>query len=429
MNWVLLRSHLLALAGGIVFGGYCSAASGIAPPEYVVIFFMSPLAGLVVLVILAATTLLGIGVVRTLARFLGAHDSFVFLAGVVALALTFSLEFYNSVMVWLTSRGELHGTILGGGPAPEDVGGHVLAFVARAIWITLMTSCGLAYKRREEKTGASSPRDTTAILTWTLIDSALIALATTLLLASLLSERRAWSSPQAVYQRETNVLQNPGATAGDRALAMSAIEHNPGPQTTEMLERAMKEETGENQLHAAAALLGRENGREDVAALAVLDDALMGRTSVTGTLQPTSSVTPTEGNGVRTMGFAHLGRQKYGFSVRNVKSPDAVPALVHLMTSPSSDTRQGASYALRVAFTLKMRSGGRSDPTWPATLNTAPATQAMIAALDDPDEMVRYFAVCTLMELNGNPHYPAIFLFKDNEKAYIDGWKAYRAGQ
>jgi hypothetical protein len=97
------------------------------------------------------------------------------------------------------------------------------------------------------------------------------------------------------------------------------------------------------------------------------------------------------------------------------------------MSSPDSSTRQGAASALRNMMTLSPNGMGldRWEPSWPSTIDLPAVTNAMIAGLDDSDEMVRYFSVCTLMEINDNPHFPAVFLFKDNEDAYVTGWKAW----
>jgi len=72
------------------------------------------------------------------------------------------------------------------------------------------------------------------------------------------------------------------------------------------------------------------------------------------------------------------------------------------MGSSDAGTREGAASALRTIMTLKARGGDR----WvPPGENPRPvrSDQPMIAGLDDSDEMVRYFSVCTMMEINDNP--------------------------
>ncbi len=49
----------------------------------------------------------------------------------------------------------------------------------------------------------------------------------------------------------------------------------------------------------------------------------------------------------------------------------------------------------------------------------------MITGIDDSDDLVRYFSVCTLMEINNNPHYPATHIFQENEQDYLDTWHAW----
>ena len=124
-------------------------------------------------------------------------------------------------------------------------------------------------------------------------------------------------------------------------------------------------------------------------------------------------------------GFGHIGNWKFGRSLNRVKDPAAVPVLLRLMTSPDAETREGSSSALRNIMTLRYRGMDRWVPAWPSTVDVSAVTDAMITGLDDNDEKVRYFCVCTLMEINLNPHYPAVFLFQGYETEYVNGWKAW----
>ncbi len=101
------------------------------------------------------------------------------------------------------------------------------------------------------------------------------------------------------------------------------------------------------------------------------------------------------------------------------------PALVKLMSSPDASTREEAALALRSMIKLKDAVWDHWQPTWPATLDISTVTDAMITGLDDSDERVRYMCVCTLMEINLDPHYPSVSKFKDNEQTYLDNWRAW----
>lgn len=396
------RSHLVAATYGLIFAFFCGLVSvALQPLPFFVIFF-APLWGVAFYTI---PTCLGIVLARGLAKRLGPHDLFTLLAGVLALALSFGFDYASSIRAWLTSRGELHGTVLGPGPPPEDIGGWIVRAASLAVWIGLMIAGGIAWKRAREAQAppaALTPVEISKLMSWLVFDSIVIGLVLFSILWTDLNQRREWSNPEHVFARAAAVLQEKGASEGDRALALNTIEGFHNDQATEILRLAVREETGETQMSAAAALIGRD----DLLALSVLEGPLMQGKMFTGTILPTTSLTPSEGNGVHIAGFGHIGSRNFGASLAGVKNPDAVPILVRLMAAPDAETRRGAASALR-------------------NFHSSASTDAMIAGLNDTDEIVRYFSVCTLMELNGNPHYPAVSIFEDDEQSYLDHWKAW----
>ncbi len=342
MKSTLLRSHLTAGIAGLVFALFCGLVSvALLPFPFYVIFF----APLWELAFYAIPTFLGIVLARGLAKRLGPYDLFSLLAGVLALALSFGFDYASSVRSWLTSHGEIHGTILGPGPPPEDIGGWITRAASLAIWIGLMLGCGIAWKRaRERKTPHATllPGETSRIFLWLCLDSIVIGCLTFAILRADLNQRREWSSPEKVLARAEGVLQDKDASAGDRALALNTIEHlRDQTATLDILRRAVREETGETQMSAAASLIGHN----DMLALSVLEKPLMEGAAFTGTILPTTSHTPSEGNGVHTSGFGHIGPMNFGSSLQGVKDPAAIPILVRLMKSSNAEVRRGLGAA------------------------------------------------------------------------------------
>jgi len=421
MRSTFLQHHLIAAVGGLIFALYCGLVSiALLPfPPYVI--FYAPLWALL---FYSIPTVIGIRLARRVAQRLGPYDLFTILAGILALAVSFGFDFAASIGFWLTSRGELHGQILGSGPPPEAIDGWLLYAGSLAAWIALMIGCGLAWKRKrdvpEHETIFIAARRA-KIMTWLWLDSVVIIAVLLAILVPYTMQRYAWSRPEKVFERAAAVLQESGTSPGDRALALDTVSRFRTPESIDLLRRAVKEETGATQLRAAVALIGFD----DMLALSVLEDPLLHGTPVNGTVQPTTSHTPSDGNGVRVAGFGSIGPAINGRALQQVKDPAAVPILVRLMASPDANTRQGAAGALRGIMQLKYRGMDRWQRSWPDSIDLSSVTDAMIKGLDDPDETVRYFSVCTLMEINLNPHYPATFLFKDNEQAYLNGWKSW----
>jgi len=406
MKGTFLHSHVLAATYGLIFAIFCGlVAVALQPFPFFVIFMMPPWGLMWGLLFYTIPTYLGIVLARGLAKRLGAYDLFAILAGIFALALAFGFDFASSIRSWLTSRGEIHGTILGPGPPPEAIEGWIFRALSLVVWIGLIIAVGIAWKRNREKQSPPAtlpPMEISKIYLWLFLDSIVVGLLTFAILRADLQQRRVWSNPQNVFDRAAAVVNDKEASAGDRALALNTIEQSRDIRATDLLRRAVHEETGENQISAAVSLLGRD----DLLALSVLEEPLTQGTQFTGTVQPTTTHTPSEGNGVQVAGFGHIGTWKIGRSLQRVKDPAAVPILIRLMASPDSETREGASGALR-------------------NFASPDSTDVMIAGLDDSDEMVRYFSVCTLIEIAGDGHYPAISIFEDDEKDYLKEWKTW----
>jgi hypothetical protein len=411
----LLRSQFLAALVGLLLGLACSLLPSQGFPPFLIL--VAPLWGVG---FYAIPTFLGILLLRWLAVRIGHYDGFTILAGVIALALSFGLAYVSSLDKWLTSRGEIHGTMIGGGPAPEDLGGQALVLGSLAAWIAFLVWAALKGKRRGP--GAPEPLDRqgkAAVQKWLALDSILIGVITAAILHHSLVQRREWTSPNEVIARAIGVINDQGSSAGDRALALNTLERSHDPRATELLRREAREDTGDNQIRAAVSLLGID----DKLALSVLEKPLMQGSALSGKIQPTTSHTPSEGFGVRVASFGTIGTWPYGRSVEKVRDPDVAPVLVRLMGAPAKETREGAASALRKILALKSAGGDRWVPDWPSTVDLPSVTAAMVRALDDPDEMVRYFAVCTLMEATDDPHYPAVSIFKANEQADLEQWK------
>jgi len=423
MRNTFLRSHVVAATHGLIFAIFCALVTvALQPFPFFVIFMMPPFGLVWGLLFYTIPTLLGVVLARGLAKRLGAYDLFAILAGVLALALSFGLDYASSMRSWLTNRGEIHGTILGPGPPPEDIGGWIFRALSLAVWIGLMLAVSIAWKRVRQAQAPATEltlSETSKIYLWLGIDSIVIGLVTFAILNADLKQRRVWSNPENVFDRAASVLQDKDASGGDRALALNTIGQSRDSRAIDLLRRAVHVESGQNQIAAATSLLGRD----DMLALSVLAAPLMQHSQINGTLQPTTSHTPSEGNGVQIAGFSQS--INLGTSLCRVKDPAAVPILVQLMASTDPKTREGSASALRNIMTLKEQGSDRWMPTWPGTVDLPAVTDAMVAGLDDKDEMVRYFSVCTLMEINDNPHYPAVFLFKDHEADYVNGWKAW----
>jgi hypothetical protein len=192
------------------------------------------------------------------------------------------------------------------------------------------------------------------------------------------------------------------------------------PETTALLRKLARSGSEVVQVHAALALIGRD----DIAALQILEPLLERGSIAPAQALPVTSRTPAEGGGVHIVSIAYSGPQFLGSSIASVRDPAAVPALVRLMRAPDAVTRAGAASALRAIMHL-YQLGGTWVPAWPDSVNVPAIIDTVADGLDDADEKVRYFSVCTLMEISGNPHYPSVPLFQSDESTYLATWKKW----
>lgn len=90
-----------------------------------------------------------------------------------------------------------------------------------------------------------------------------------------------------------------------------------------------------------------------------------------------------------------------------VKDEQAIPCLTQLLQSKDDSTREAAASALRHTGTLA-------------------AVSPLAAALDDPDEHVRYQAVAGLAEISGQLQWrPNLIQFHQDGGKFTDHWKAW----
>jgi hypothetical protein len=104
-----------------------------------------------------------------------------------------------------------------------------------------------------------------------------------------------------------------------------------------------------------------------------------------------------------------------GRSLREIKDPKAVPALIRLLKSSDSLTRQEATLALR-------------------TIGGDAVLDPLVAGLSDPDQKTRWLSVMGLAETVGrktgrNERYPRFDEFKADEKPHLDHWREWAAGR
>ena len=99
-----------------------------------------------------------------------------------------------------------------------------------------------------------------------------------------------------------------------------------------------------------------------------------------------------------------------GDAVSEVRGTKAIPALVKLLQRPERGVRAGVAYALR-----DIRSGQ--------------CVSALVGALDDADEMVRYNAVVALAyqtdHMKPGGWAPALTVFRQNPQAHVRKWKEW----
>jgi hypothetical protein len=393
MKSILLRSHLTAGVAGLIFAFFCGAVSIAIGPPYMVLF--PPIAA-----IAAAATFIGFQFLFRLARLLGPYDLFTVLPGLLGLAAAFGIGFMQDTASWYTRYGRFVGTLLGPGPPPWAVGGQIFVFACYLAWIAFMVWAALAWKRTNEAQFPPPSLTTTDWLRmrfWLGFDTTAIACLTTVLLTTYLWQRIEFSKPENVLARLAQELDSPAATLPERFAALQRLESRHSPAELELLRRAAREQPTPVNLLAASHLLGRD----DAFALPMLEPTLMQTSYLTCGSQPANW-------GPGTVSISSETGFKYNitFSLRAVTDPQVAPILIRLMDSPNVETRRGAAAALR-------------------TIQNSMSLEAMIRALDDDDQEVRYFAVCTLMELDGNPGYPSLDTFRDDEQEFLKEWRAW----
>jgi len=394
----LAKSQIGAFATGLGLGlilAFPAAGDGLPPT----IIFFAPGLGLG---LYAVPTLIGVVVLRVLAGWLGRYEKLTIFTGVVALAVVFGLSYLHSATTWLSDRGEIHGMIIGGGAFP-DINGQLPVLGSLAVWFALMVWLALAWKRtRAVQSPPLDPAEAELVSRRVTTGAFLVAGTAFLLLAAFYHHRREWSSPQRVLERQSAVLADKNASLGARAEALATIEGFDVPGVTEILRREVREDTGNNQINAALRLLGRD----DMLALSVLEQPLMHGGELPALRTPTIS----------------YGGGRMGMALEFVRDPAAIPVLVRLLAVPEVETRRGAASGLRNCLKLE-EDGDDWKPTWPDSVDLPKVKAALVKALDDPDNLVRYYAVGALMEACGNPHYPSTGKFELEEQAYLAEWK------
>jgi hypothetical protein len=105
-----------------------------------------------------------------------------------------------------------------------------------------------------------------------------------------------------------------------------------------------------------------------------------------------------------------IGRVSYAMKKGNTRSPMLISVLSKLLKSSDVRIRTAAAYNLR-------------DIGTSAVIKPLATT-----ALNDTDEMVRYYAVSGLEKASGTG-MPAVSEFKANEAAYIEKWRAADANE
>jgi HEAT repeats len=98
-------------------------------------------------------------------------------------------------------------------------------------------------------------------------------------------------------------------------------------------------------------------------------------------------------------------KRRLGFQLRALRDPQAVPALVVLLSSEDEVTRRGAAEAL-----------------WHiADRSTVPA---LVIALNDPARDIRYYAVRALADITGDHEWgPEASQFNEDEGRIVQHWK------
>jgi len=171
-----------------------------------------------------------------------------------------------------------------------------------------MIGVGIAWKRsgKGSPADALTPAEISKMFLWMFLDAIVVGGLTFAILRATCSSAAFLAAAERLRPGGSRI-ERQGGLGGRPGTGLNAIEGTRDSRTTDLLRRAVQEETGETQLTAAANLIGRD----DLLALSVLEGPLMQSSRITGTLLPTTSHTPSNGNGVRVAGFSqsiNLGR-------------------------------------------------------------------------------------------------------------------------
>lgn len=186
----------------------------------------------------------------------------------------------------------------------------------------------------------------------------------------------------AVVQELARVISSPNAEEMNKLEVMYRLESVPLPAVTDIFQRQLSAIDPVLRATAVSALLQRNS----LQALAVARELVMN--------PPPNVPDYLIGNIASAIG-------------RGVKDEKAIPILADLIRAPDARTRRSVAYALR---------------------NTASrqAIPALVAALNDSDREVRYYAVIGLGEITNQPDWrPLMEDFLANEKKYLQYWRAW----
>lgn len=352
--------------------------------------------------------------VAGLAAILGAYDLLVIVTCVVLALLYFGANYAMAISIFLPDDGHTMYDVCGAFP-PFDYADQLWLLLRALAWALAAAAAGIALKRwimharRKVASANITASESRRLWRGMAVDLGLLTLTITVVLAFDLRNQLRLGSPVFLTADTARILDAPTSTPAAREDALEKMQR-------------FSDKFHPDDVRGAVAMLQRELSAQPVpvnlavAELLILFHDDSGVPALKDALAHASepgAVSPPGGwaDVISRLESAHV--------------PIGASAILPLMASPDAMTRQEAARALRSIMSLHQEHMSRFVLGWNPKMNVAAVTRAMIAALDDGDQMVRYFAVCTLMEINDNPHYPAVFLFKENESAYVDGWKAW----
>ena len=349
-----------------------------------------------------------------LAAVYGEYDLLVIVTCAIPALIFFAGNYAMSISAFLPDDGHTFHDIIGVYP-PFDFADQSLYLGKLLLWAMSAAVAAIALKRAVLKARRSEPpvvltrTEDSGLWPWMALDLGLIVLVICAILFIDLRDRLRLGSPEFLTANLVKALESSASTPGEREDALNKLtqysdKFDPAAiaNATTMLHRELQSQPSPINLEPAEILILFH----DDAGVPLLENALA-HASQPGAVAPPS-------------GWAGVISR-----LEMAKAPLTAKALVPLLSSPDSATREEAAHALRSAMSLRQEHMSRFVPGWDPATDVEGVTKAMIVALGDSDERVRYFAVCTLTEININPHYPGIRLFEENEEAYVAGWKAW----